>query len=323
MVRGEKVDIVPRIPVLMHFGADYLGVSYAEFASCAEVMFEVNRKLVEDFGFDQLDIMSDPFRETSAYGGNITYMETTIPKCSSPLKDSKDIGLLLAGDPYTSARLKAAVDCVGLYREFGDKVYSITGWVEGPAAEAADLRGVEQFLLDLMDDEAFSSALMDRCIDGAIAYARAQVEAGCDTIGIGDSIASQISAGMYERLVFGYEKRLVDAIHEMGVLVRLHICGNINHLLPPIAELGIDIIDCDWQVDMELARRLLGSQVTLTGNIDPVENVMRSEPKRIREELMEIYKKVGNPYFVNAGCEVPVGTPLENLRALCEPIEAK
>ena len=173
-----------------------------------------------------------------------------------------------------------------------------------------------------MDDEMFSSELMDRCVDGAIAYAKAQVDAGCDTIGIGDAIVSQVSAPMYESLVFAHEKRLVDAIHEMGVLVRLHICGNINHLLPSITELGIDIIDFDWQVDMELARRLLGSQVTLTGNLDPVENVMRSEPKRIRQELLEIYKKVGNPYFVNAGCEVPVGTPLENLRALCEPIEA-
>ncbi len=323
MVRGKKVDFVPRIPVLMHFGADYLGVSYAEFASCAEVMFKVNRKLVEDFGFDQLDILSDPYRETSAYGGNITYMETTIPKCTRPLKDSKDMGLLQVPDPYTSARLKAAVDCIGLYKEFGNQLYSITGWVEGPAAEAADLRGVEQFLLDLIDDEAFSSALMDRCIDGAIAYAQAQVDAGCDTIGVGDAIASQISAPMYERLVLGHEKRLVNAIHEMGALVRLHICGNINHLLPPIAALGIDIIDCDWQVDMELARRLLGSQVTLTGNLDPVEDIMRSNPKKIREGFQTIYKKVGNPYFVNAGCEIPVGTPLENLRALCEPIEAK
>lgn len=323
MVRGEKVDFVPRIPVLMHFGADHLGVSYADFASSAETMFKVNRKLVQDFGFDQLDIMSDPYRETSACGGKITYMETTIPKCTRPLKNSKDMHLLKTPDPYTSPRLKAAVDCIALYKNFGNQMYSITGWVEGPAAEAANLRGVEQFLLDLMDDEAFSSALMDRCIDGAIAYARAQVNAGCDTIGIGDAIASQISAPMYERLVLKHEKRLVDAIHKMGALVRLHICGNINHLLPGIAELGIDIIDCDWQVDMELARRLLGQKVTLTGNLDPVEAVMRSEPKKIREDLRVIYEKVGNPYFVNAGCEIPLGTPPENLRALCEPIEAK
>jgi len=31
---------------------------------------------------------------------------------------------------------------------------------------------------------------------------------------------------------------------------------------------------------------------------------------------------VGNPYFVNAGCEIPAGTPVENLKALCKPIPA-
>jgi uroporphyrinogen-III decarboxylase len=29
---------------------------------------------------------------------------------------------------------------------------------------------------------------------------------------------------------------------------------------------------------------------------------------------------VGNPYMVNAGCEIPSGTPEENLSALCDPI---
>jgi MtaA/CmuA family methyltransferase len=286
-------------------------------------MFEANRRLVEDFGFDQLDTMSDPYRETSAFGGQITYQETTIPKCTHPLKDSKDFKVLQTPDPSTSVRMKSTVDCIGLYKEFGYQTYSITGWVEGPAAEAADLRGVEQFLIDLFDDEAFSNELMERCVDTAIVYAQAQVDNGADTIGVGDAIASQISTNMYERLVWPHEKRLVEAIQEMGALVRLHICGNINHLLPGIAELGIDIIDCDWQVDMEQARQELGSKVVLAGNLDPVSAVMNSQPQKIREDLKAIYKKVGNPFFVNAGCEIPVGTQEENLRALCEPLEAK
>lgn len=323
MVRGEKVDCVPRIPILMHFAAAYLGVSYAEFASRSEVMFEANKRLVEDFGFDQLDIMSDPFRETSAFGGEITYMESTIPRCTRPLADSKDMNLLQAPDPKTSVRMKASVDCVRRYKEFGDQEYSITGWVEGPAAEAADLRGVEQFLMDLFDDEPFVCELMERCVEVGIVYAQAQVDCGCDTIGVGDAIASQISSDMYERLVLPYEKRLVKAIQGMGALVRLHICGNINHLMPGIAELGVDIVDCDWQVDMEQARRVLGPKVVLTGNIDPVSAVLRSDPERIRQELRAVYETVGNPYFVNAGCEIPVGTPVENLRALCEPMEVQ
>jgi uroporphyrinogen-III decarboxylase len=150
----------------------------------------------------------------------------------------------------------------------------------------------------------------------------AQIQAGCDTMGVGDAIASQISRNTYERLILPHEQRLVQAIQQAGAYVRLHICGNITHLLEPMAALGVDIVDCDWQVDMKQARKALGTRVVLTGNLDPVQEVLNSTPERIRSALARIYDDVGNPYFVNAGCEIPVGTPVENLRALCDPMEA-
>jgi len=323
MARGRKVDIVPRIPILMHFAARHIHASYADFARDYRVLFEANKRLVLDYGFEQLDIMSDPYRETSAFGGQITYRESGVPRCTAPLEDSKDLGLLAKPDPGKSERLKNALNCLDAYREFGYHRYSITGWVEGPAAEAADVRGVSKFLLDLLEDEPFACDLMDRCVEVAIGFARAQLEHGCDTIGMGDAIASQISPATYERLVAPREKRIVDAIRAAGGLARLHVCGNINHLIPIIAGVGVDILDCDWQVDMKRARRILGPKVTLTGNLDPVSAVMKSTPEKIHAAFRAIYEEVGNPYFVNAGCEIPAETPPENLRAVCEPIEAR
>ncbi|MCX5637008.1 MAG: uroporphyrinogen decarboxylase family protein [Planctomycetota bacterium] len=323
MVKGRKVDIVPRIPILMHFAARHINASYADFAGDYRVMFEANKALVLDFGFDQLDIMSDPYRETSAFGGQITYLQTTVPRCTAPLADTKCLKTLAKPDPLRSPRMKNSIDCIREYKKFGCRKYSITGWVEGPIAEAADLRGVETFLLDLIDDEPFACELMDICVETAVDYAKAQIDHGCDTIGIGDAIASQISSSMYEQIVFPREKKLVDAIHRNGSLVRVHICGNIMHLLPVMAGLGADIIDCDWQVDMKQARRILGPKAVLAGNLDPVNAVMKSTPEKIRQDLKAVYEIVGNPYFVGAGCEIPPDTPVENLMALCRPIEAK
>lgn len=321
MVNGEKVDFVPRIPILMHFAAKHINATYADFARDYKVLVEANRRLVKDYGFDQLDIMSDPYRETCDFGGEIEYLESTVPRCvRHPLAESKDLDTLAKPDPYESERMLNAVKAVRAFKAYGWRKYSITGWVEGPAAEGAVLRGVTDFLMDLLSDEPFACALMDIAVDNAIEFAGAQLEEGADTIGVGDAIASQISPDMYERLVFPRERKLVDAIREAGGLARLHICGDINHLLPIIAGLGIDILDCDWMVDMEEARRLLGMKVTLTGNLDPVNAVMKSTPDKIREALRVVYRKVGNPYFVNAGCEIPMETPPENLRALCEPI---
>jgi MtaA/CmuA family methyltransferase len=154
----------------------------------------------------------------------------------------------------------------------------------------------------------------------AIEFARVQLEAGADTIGIGDAIASQISAELYEKLIQPREKKLVQAIKDRGGLVKLHICGDITHLLPGIADLGVDIIDMDHMVDVTVARRAVGSRVALAGNIDPSGGVCFGSPDAIRETVVETYRQAGNPFIVNAGCEIPAGTPVENLRALCTQV---
>ena len=156
--------------------------------------------------------------------------------------------------------------------------------------------------------------------DVDLAYAQAQVRAGADTIGIGDAIASQVSRDVYEQWILPREQRLVAAIKAMGAIVRLHICGNITHLLPGITTLGIDVLDVDHLVDLGGVRKQVGSRIALAGNIDPVAGILRGTPAAIRDRIRRDYELVGNPFLVNAGCEIPPGTPPENLRALCEPI---
>jgi MtaA/CmuA family methyltransferase len=153
-----------------------------------------------------------------------------------------------------------------------------------------------------------------------IDFARAQIEAGADTIGVGDAICSQVSPRIYEQYILPRQQRLMQAIHGLGAVVRLHICGNITHLLAGIASLPVDVLDVDHMVDIRRVRDALGQNVTLGGNIDPVAGVMQGTVELIRQTTLETYRKVGNPFFVNAGCEIPPGTPPENLRALCEPI---
>jgi MtaA/CmuA family methyltransferase len=197
------------------------------------------------------------------------------------------------------------------------------GWVEGPAAEAADLCGVTNFLMDTIDDVDFLCGLMDLCVKVGIDFAKVQINTGADTIGIGDAIASQLPPDFYESFIQPREKLLVRAVHEAGGYARLHICGNITHLLPGIAGLGVDILDVDHMVDVTHVREIVGDKVVISGNIDPVEGVLRGTPASIREYVNKTYRSVGNPFMVNAGCEIPSKTPYENLKALCEPIPHK
>lgn len=320
VLKGQAVDFVPRVPILMQYAAEYIGSNYGEFAADYKTLVRANIECANAFGFDQLSAISDPYREAQGFGSQIEYVKNGPPRGTQPLKETKGLSILLRPDPLTSERMLDRIQAVRSFKASYDRQYSILGWVEGPAAEAADLRGVGTFFMDMIEDPAFANDLMDRCLEVGIAFAKAQVEAGADTIGIGDAVASQVSADMYESLIQPREKLLVRAIQKMGAYAKLHICGNITHLLPGIADLGIDLLDVDHMVSLSGTREIVGPRVTITGNIDPVQGVLRSTPASIRQTLQQAYDTVGNPYMVNAGCEIPSGTPSENLKALCEPI---
>lgn len=321
VLQGQSVDFLPRLPILMQFAAEYIGSNYGEFAADYHVLVEANARCAEDFGMDQLSAISDPFRETQGFGAEIVYVKDGVPKCPHPpLAESKDLSSLTRPNPLRSERMADRVKAVQAFKDRFDGQYSILGWIEGPAAEATDLRGMSHFFVDLIEDKPFAEELMDVCVEVGIEFAKTQIEAGAETIGIGDAAASQVSPRVYRKLILPRQKRLIQAVKDLGAFVRLHICGNIAHLLPGIAELNIDILDVDHMVDMTVVRRAVGEEVTLAGNIDPVSGVLNGTPDSIRETLLKTYKAVGAPYMVTAGCEIPSGTPPENLKALCEPI---
>lgn len=321
ILQGQRVDFLPRLPILMQFAAEYIGSNYGDFASDYRVLVEANARCAEDFGMDQVSAISDPFRETQGFGAEIVYVKDGVPKCPHPpLEASKDLSILARPNPRQSERMLDRIKAMQAFKERFDGQYSILGWIEGPTAEATDLRSMSNFFVDLMEDKPFAAELMDVCVEVGVEFAKVQIEAGADTIGIGDAAASQVSPRVYQKLILPRQKRLIQAVKDLGAFVRLHICGNITHLLPGIAELNIDILDVDHMVDMAAVRQALGNKIALAGNIDPVSGVLRGTPETIRATMPKTYHTVGNPYMVTAGCEIPSGTPVENLKALCEPI---
>ncbi len=162
----------------------------------------------------------------------------------------------------------------------------------------------------LMEPEA-TAELMRRCTRTAIRFPRAQAAEGADTIGIGYAICSQLPPDIYRELVRPLQRELFDAVHAAGALVKLHICGDIT-------DLPVDILDLDHMVDPALARRCVGSRMAIAGRIDPVSEVLRGTPETIRAAVAAGYRNLGNPHLVMAGCEIPSGTPPENLKALCD-----
>ena len=321
-VRGLPTDILPRVPILMQFAAEHIGSNYAAFASDWRVLVEADLRCRDEFGFEQVSAISDPYREAQGFGAEVVYLEDQAPCLARPpLADIHDLSPLQADpDPHASTRMLDRLLAVRAFRERVGGECSILGWVEGPAAEAADLRGVQEFMLDMMDDEEACRILMARCTQTAIRFAQAQLAEGADTIGVGDAIASQLPPDLYRNLIWPLEKQLVAAIHAKNGLAKLHICGNITHLLPHIAELDVDILDIDHMVDPAYARHCVGTEVAIAGRVDPVADILKGTPENIRREVAQSYAAIGNPHLVMAGCEIPSRTPAANLKALCEPV---
>jgi MtaA/CmuA family methyltransferase len=191
----------------------------------------------------------------------------------------------------------------------------IMGWMEGALAEAADLRGVSTLLMDVLDRPEWVRDLLERCVEVGIAFARAQVAAGADIIGLGDAVASQVSPRVYRALALPYEQRIFSAVHEMGALARLHICGNTSRILKDMAQSGADIIDADWMVDPAAAAAAFGERAAFCGNFDPVAIMFQGTPEQVREAVLRCLREGGPRSISNAGCEIPDGTPHANLLA--------
>jgi MtaA/CmuA family methyltransferase len=177
-------------------------------------------------------------------------------------------------------------------------------------------------MMDLVQRPEWLQELLEICAEVSVAFARAQVEAGADIIGLGDAVCSQISPKMYRQFALPYEQRVFAAVREMGAVGRLHICGNTTRLLPDMARSGAQIIDLDWMVDFGQAAQVLGNEVAPCGNFDPVKVMLQGTPATVRKAVRACVLMGGPRGFSGAGCEIPDATPQANLWAqyetLCE-----
>lgn len=321
LLESRPVDRLPLMPITMQFASDFIGARYYDYAMDFRTLVEGQIRVAEEFGFDYVNCMSDPAREAADCGAVVEYFENqpaAFVESRSRLADKCELLKLKIPDPLGGGRMHNAIKALALYNEKlrGEKL--IEGWIEGPIAEGADLRGINAIMLDFFDDPKFIHDLFAFVVAMELRYAREQVAAGADMIGIGDAVASLVGPDIYEEFVWPYEKQLVDGIHSFGAKVRLHICGNTRGLLGKIGDLGCDVVDLDSLSPIAEARGKTGEKQVLLGNIDPVRVLRNQKPDSIREAVAQCHREAGARFIVAAGCEVPRDTPHENLKALCE-----
>ena len=318
-LKGDPVDRLPTLPIFMVYACDLIGKTYDEYCKNHEVLVAGNMELVKRYGIDVVSCCSYPFAETADCGAELEYYDHQPPACRHHLLQSPaDLADLKKPDPNGGGEMTERLKAIRLFREeVGDEI-PIQGWVEGPIAQAADLRGINEVMMETITEPEFVCDLMDWIVGMEIEFALAQIEAGATLIGVGDAAASLVSPKYYAAEVAPREKKIVDAIHQTGAKVRLHICGNIQKKYDTIAGLGVDLLDIDYPQSVEEVRAGVGPALCVAGNVDPVRGIKDSTPGEVRAAFAESHEQAGENYVLAAGCEIPPDTPEENVKAMFE-----
>lgn len=315
---GKPVDRKPVVPLIMQYAAKNAGIPYSQYCKDYKSLVHADMKTYELLQYDMVSVISDAFREAHDLGENVEFPYNGVPHCKDfILKEYSDISRLKKVNPLDSERMSDRIKGVELFKkELGEEV-PVLGWIEGAFAQACDLRGVDNTMMDVYDNPDFIFELLEITTAVEIAFAKEQIRAGAEFIGIGESVASLVSNETFRKFSLPYMRRIIDEIHKMNAKVRLHICGDITQILGTLCELDIDILDLDWMVSIEKTREICGTELVVAGKFDPVAVLQDSNPEIIKKHIEEEARQAGDRYMVCPGCEVPPDTSLENMLAFC------
>ncbi len=323
LLEGRPVDRPPLMPITMMFAADQISAKYGRYALEHGVLAQAQVAAAQAFGFDHVSAITETC-EAPDCGATVRYFEDqpyALDESRARLSDKSELGGLAMPDPRHAKHMSERLAALRLLKSIAGVEKIVEGWVEGPCGASADLRGINRLMLDFYDDPAFVRELFEFCVELALRFGRAQIESGAELIGIGDPAASLVGPRLYREFVWPFEKKLVDGLHASGARVRLHICGNTRPILESIGKLGCDIVDIDSLVTVAQARQAMGPAQVILGNIDPVRVLLQGSPAAVRATVHDCRRAAGDRYIAGAGCEVPRGTPAENLHAMRMALE--
>ena len=322
VVAGKPVDRLPAQPMIMMLAAKYLGVSFLDYTRDGRLMAAGQLKIANDFEVDCLLTCSDPAREVVDIAGEdsiewLLDQGPVINEEKAALSDPARLREFRVPDPLGGGRMHDRIKAIEIMRREAGDEKSVVGWVEGPLALGAELRGLSRVMMDFLDEPPFVNDLLDFTAEVALVYAEAQIQAGADTIGMSDAAASMMGPVYYERFLFPRQRRVFAEIKRRHpeILTRQHICGQTRPILQRMKELAVDIYELDFPVSLTEARAILGERV-ISGNVSTVTTLLNGSPEDVYIAAGHCHAACGRNFIVGSGCEVSPLTPLENLRAL-------
>jgi len=317
-LRKQQVDRMPAVCFTQTATVEQMeacGAYWPEAHADAEKMATLAEAAHTVVGFEAVRVPFDITAEAELFGCEIKAGDLKQqPSVIKPsVKNLEDLDKIRNYD-LKEGRVGLILEAIKILSEKYGKELPIIGSMIGPFSLAQHISG-DAWFGNIFTGEEIVPALLEFCSDFNVAYAKAMVENGADTIAIIDPTASYelIGGEFYEKYALPYQKKIVDAMKELNVATVLHICGNTTNGLGIMDKTGVNGISVDQRVDIKTATGNVKNAI-IVGNLDPVAVLWNGTP----EDIAEASKKAldAGVGFLTAGCGIVSMTPTANLQKM-------
>jgi len=295
---------------------------FKELVETPHLAAEVTIQPVDELGVDAAIIFSDILVIPEAMGLTYEMVEKKGPRFPTTITSAADVNGLISGDeaaaqlPYvyealriTKQELAGRVPLIG----FAGAPWTIFSYmIEGQGSKT-----FSKAKKMLYAEPELSRRLLERITDTTIAYLQQKVEAGADLIQVFDSWAGILSPQQYRAFALPCLQRIASAITKVPVTL---FSKGAWFALEDIAALDCQTIGLDWNILPDEARKRVGQDKVLQGNLDPCQ--LYAPPKEVRRATQAMLKSFGRKHIANLGHGVYPDTPLDGVRAFVDTVQA-
>jgi uroporphyrinogen decarboxylase len=259
---------------------------------------EITLQPVRRYGVDAAILYSDIVVPVEALGFGVDVKPGVGPVVDRPFRDEADLERLRplepeADCPWVQQTVRQLVPELGDVPliGFAGAPFTVASYlVEGGPSRT--LGATKAFMLGRPD---LWERLVDRLAGIAVATLRAQIEAGASAVQLFDSWAGTLSPDLYERHVLPASAKVLAGIADLGVPT-IHFGVTTGELLELMATAGADVIGVDWRVPLDAARRRLGPECAVQGNLDPA--VCLAPWPAVEERALDVLRRNDRPGHV-------------------------
>ena len=236
-----------------------------------DVAAEITLQPVRRYGVDAAVLYSDIVVPAHAVGYGIDVAPGTGPVAESPLRSSADLARLRALEPSDIDYVTDTV--LLLVKELSVPLLAFAGapfTVASYLIEGRPSRTYQNTKRMMHTDEVLWHEVMERLVQHSVAFISAQLGAGAEAFQVFDSWAGSLSRADYDRYVRPHTAEVfarLAALHP-GV-PGIHYGIGCDHLLESMNSVGNAVIGLDWRTPISAARRRLGADTVVQGNLDP------------------------------------------------------